>query len=386
MNVLFATNVLDMGGIETNLLLLSRELTARGHSVTIVSSGGALVERCAGAGARHVAIPIGLSSALGAWRSILAFRAEVVRGCYDVIHVFSASSAAVAKGAALVAGTGRWPPVVSSVMGLANSPKESMLVTQLRNFACTLGATRILVMSPAIGAHLRRLPIRRARMVDRLAVGVDLALQGEVDERIKEELRRELRLEGGRPLISTIGQLSPRKSHHLFVAAAIEVLRDVPDAVFAIVGEGPDRKMLDAQIAQGGAEASVRLLGERGDIANVLSLTTVYVKPGIVEGFVGITVLEAQAMGCPVVAFETEDVKLAIEDGVTGLIARGAEPGQLASCVLKLLRSAIFAAEIAHAGREKVRAEFSIQAVVTGLLAEYRAVIGERAVQTRRGS
>ena len=51
----------------------------------------------------------------------------------------------------------------------------------------------------------------------------------------------------------------------------------------------------------------------RDDVERILAATDVYVRPGVVEGFIGITVLEAQALGVPVVSFRTDDVQLAVE-------------------------------------------------------------------------
>ena len=72
-------------------------------------------------------------------------------------------------------------------------------------------------------------------------------------------------------------------------------------------------------------------------MARLLSATDVYVKPGVVEGFIGITVLEALGLAKPVVAFETEDVKLALTDGETGLIVPNGDVASLAERILYLL-------------------------------------------------
>ncbi len=260
-------------------------------------------------------------------------------------------------------------------MGLENSPNEGMMVVQLRNYLCTLGAARVLIISPEIGRLVRALPVRRRRLVDRKVVGVDVTFADGVDEAALRRIREELRLTEKSRLVLTIGALAPRKSHELFVRAAERVVREFPTAVFGIVGEGPLRVQLEDEVRRRGLTESVRLLGQRHDIPSLLKLTDVYVKPGIVEGFIGITVLEAQVIGCPVVAFETEDVKLAIHDGLTGVLATLGSPEALADAILRLLRSPQEASRIAAAGMTRAKAEYAIDSVCSGLLEEYRSLL-----------
>jgi glycosyltransferase involved in cell wall biosynthesis len=384
MKILMVASAKEFGGIESNLLLLARELTTRGHSITVASAGGKLAAACATTGVDHIVVPMDLSRPWPAARSVIALRTVVLRQAFDLVHVFSATAAAATRAAALLARSRSWPPVVSSIMGLANSPREPRLLTDLRNFACTFGAARVLIISPEIRRMVERLPIRRDRLVDRKVVGVDVRLATRTDSTAQALLRGELGLEPDAPLVATIGGLAPRKSHELFIRAAALVLRDFPRASFVVVGEGPERTSLEAEIRRLGVGHAVRLLGERSDIASLLALTTVYVKPGIVEGFIGITVLEAQTMGCPVVAFQTEDVKLAIEDGVTGVLAARGDVGALAEAILRLLREPAVAATISAAARLKVEREFSIEAVVTELVAEYGSLIGSPPTGSRR--
>jgi len=378
MRILFATNAMPVAGIEINLLLLSCELARLGHQVTVVSSGGPLVSSFVDAGIEHVVCPMSLTSPVHVARSALAFRRIVEARESELIHFFSASAAVIGRTAQVLPGRRPWPSVVSSVMGLENSPDESRFITNLRNYLCTLGADRILIISPVIGRLVRALPIRAARIVDRKVVGVNLAFADHVDDAMLERLRDELHVGTDTKVVLTVGALAPRKSHELFIRAAKEVIAAFPNVLFVVVGEGPLRSSLHDEIRKLGLGDKVKLIGQRRDVAALLKITDVYVKPGIVEGFIGITVLEAQAVGCPVVAFETEDVKLAIEEGVTGLLVPLGHVHDLATAILHLLKHPDRAAAIAAAGRSKVEAEFGIDAVTLGLLAEYRTVIDSR--------
>ena len=116
---------------------------------------------------------------------------------------------------------------------------------------------------------------------------------------------------------------------------------------------------------------NVRLIGERHDVKEILFATDVYVRPGIVEGFVGITVLEAQSAQKPVVGFETQDLKVAVTDGVSGLLVPVNNYEKLSNAICKLLDDSEFAEKIAKAGNAQFLKLFSISAIVDNLCLIY---------------
>jgi glycosyltransferase involved in cell wall biosynthesis len=103
----------------------------------------------------------------------------------------------------------------------------------------------------------------------------------------------------------------------------------------------------------------------------------VYVKPGVVEGFIGITVLEALVLGKPVVAFETEDVKLALSDGETGFIVPNGDVGRLAERILYLLHNPAVGSRLGEAGQKIVLERFDF-GVLAGRLEEFYQRVLER--------
>jgi len=200
-------------------------------------------------------------------------------------------------------------------------------------------------------------------------IGVDIP---EVTPEEVAHLREELALAPSEVVITTIGGLEPRKRHDLFLDAAHLASRSCPQARFLVVGRGAEEGQLHEQITRLNLRAA-RLLGERRDIDTILCLTDIYVRPGTAEGFAGITVLEAQALGVPVIAFETEDVKLAITHGETGWLVPSGDVHALAQAIKLLLTDKSRARAIADAGRESVVKRFSIPAVVDGLQSLYES-------------
>ena len=177
------------------------------------------------------------------------------------------------------------------------------------------------------------------------------------------------------PIVSTVGALHPRKSHELFIQAAARVLDEIPRARFLIVGQGELHAELDEQVRRNDLAGKIVLTGVRDDVARILSATDVYVKPGVVEGFVGITVLEALVLGKPVIAFETEDVKLALVDGETGLIVPNGDVDGLAHKIVYLLRNPEVGARLGAAGQRVVADRFDFGVLAQRLEEFYRGVV-----------
>jgi glycosyltransferase involved in cell wall biosynthesis len=388
MRILLAAKTMGVGGLERIVVGLARELHSRGHRVWVVSSGGNLVDELKRAGTTHVVAPLEITSPLGVAQSARQIRRLVVEHRIDLVHSFSAT-ASVAINLAL-----RLPSangldavrVVSSPMGLQNSPRELPVTTWLRNWFLALGAEQILVISPEIRRHLKGVGARETTMVDFNFVGLDLDTFGPARPTDPSQptqtpaddyasVRREFGFPPDAPIVSTIGALHPRKSHELFIDAAQIVGAGAPSTRFLIIGEGELLSELQNHARSKGLGDRLVFTGVRDDVARLLTATDVYVKPGIVEGFVGITVLEALAVGKPVVAFETEDVKLALTDGETGLIVPNGDVARLADRIRYLLDHPSEGARLGHAGQQLVLERFDFGVLARRLEEFYQGVL-----------
>jgi glycosyltransferase involved in cell wall biosynthesis len=370
LKILFVTNTMAVGGVETNLVGLSRALRSLGHDVTVVSCGGPLAEELT----RHIQYPLNLRNPRGLITSAIALRRFIRREGIEMAHAMSAA----ANVALLLASRDRHCAFVSSPMGLQNSDREARWVTHLRNRLLVLRTDRVLVISDEIERALKRAGVASHRLVRCAVVGVDeQALRRNESE--ATQVRGELGVGPDERVVTTIGALHPRKSHDLFLAAAAIVVRRAVHSVrFLIVGDGPQRTHLHKAVSDFGLARHVEFLGQRRDIRAILSATDVYVKPGIVEGFVGITVLEAMAIGVPVVAFDTRDVRAAVTPGETGLIVPTRDVAALAESVQGILDDPVSASKLVSQARRRVEERFSLQAVARGLVDAYAAIRDDR--------
>jgi glycosyltransferase involved in cell wall biosynthesis len=381
MRILLAAKTMGVGGLERIVAALARELRGRGHDVWVVSSGGELVEDLRRTGAEHVHAPLDLTSPLAVAQSARQIRRIIVTQHIDLVHSFSASASVAINLALRVRAANGLATVrvVSSPMGLQNSPRELPVTTWLRNWFLALGAEQILVISPEIRRHLKRVGARDEALVDFNFVGLDIeAFQPSTDDH--QSVRREFGFAPDSRVVSTIGALHPRKSHDLFIEAACLVANVERRACFLIIGDGELRAELEQLATLRGLTGRTVFTGVREDVPRLLSATDVYVKPGIVEGFIGITVLEALSLGKPVVAFDTEDVKLALTDGETGLIAANGDVRQLAERIVYLLDNPEVGARLGQAGQKVVIERFDFGVLAQRLENFYRGVLGQRVV------
>jgi glycosyltransferase involved in cell wall biosynthesis len=383
MRILLAAKTMGVGGLERIVVGLARELQSRGHRVWVVSSGGNLVDDLDRAGTTHVVAPLEITSPISVAQAARQIRKLILEQHIDLVHSFSATASVAINLALRKRGVNGLNDVrvVSSPMGLQNSPRELPVTTWLRNWFLALGAEQILVISPEIRRHLQRVGARDQSLVDFNFVGLDVeTFQPSPDD--YESVRREFGFPADALIISTIGALHPRKSHELFVEAAVKVGAAEPRARFLIVGEGELHAELERQARASGLDGRLVLTGVREDVARLLSATDVYVKPGIVEGFIGITVLEALGLAKPVVAFETEDVKLALTDGETGLIAPNPDVAALAERIVYLLRNPEVGSRLGQAGQQVVLERFDFGVLAGRLEDFYQGVLERPAVLT----
>lgn len=185
-------------------------------------------------------------------------------------------------------------------------------------------------------------------------------------------LRRALANE--RPLVLSVARLDPQKGHRHLLAAAAEV----PEAVFALAGDGPERPALERLADRLSIRDRIRFLGERSDVADLLAACDVFVLPSLYEGL-PISVLEAMAAERPVIATAIGGTEEVVIDGESGLLVPPAEPEAMASALRRLLEDAGLRARLAAAGRARVTTEFSAREMVRRVTELYELLSGPAA-------
>lgn len=173
------------------------------------------------------------------------------------------------------------------------------------------------------------------------------------------------------PVICAVSELQLPKGVATLIDAMPSVLNAYPDANLAVAGDGVLRDQIAAQISGLGVGANVHLLGWLDDVSGVLRGADVFVHPGWAESF-PYAILEAMGEGLAIVATDVGGIGEAIEDRVTGRLVAPQDARALSSAIVSLLGDRAAAATMGEAARERMRARFSLEAMVEGTLDIYR--------------
>ncbi len=169
----------------------------------------------------------------------------------------------------------------------------------------------------------------------------------------------------------TVARVNPEKDVANLVRAAAEVART--DAAFRVevAGDGPclpDVRRLADELHIADA---VRFRGVVRDIPTLLAGASLFVLPSLNEG-ISLTLLEAMAVGLPVVATKVGGTPEAVEDGVTGLLVPPGDPAALAAAIRRLRADPALARRLGEAGRRRVEQHFDVVRMVRNYEALYR--------------
>jgi glycosyltransferase involved in cell wall biosynthesis len=188
-------------------------------------------------------------------------------------------------------------------------------------------------------------------------------------------IRAELGVASDAPLIGAVAVLRPQKALDSLVRAAAELAPEHPALRVVVAGEGPEREPLESLIGELGLESTVTLLGQRGDVPDLLAALDVAVVSSAFEG-TPLSVLEYMDAGLPVVATRVGGIPDLIQHGRHGLLVEPGDPGALAAAIGTLVRNPEHARELGAEGRRRRRAEFSIDRTVRMLERIYLDLAG----------
>ena len=154
--------------------------------------------------------------------------------------------------------------------------------------------------------------------------------------------------------VMTVANLRPEKGHDVLIDAAALVLQRFPDARFDLVGGGSQLAALRERAASLGIAHAVSFLGHCEDVPSRLATADLFVLPSRSEAFPN-AVLEAMAVGLPVVASRVGGLLEVIDEGRTGVLVPPGDAGALADAIGALMADTMRAAALATAGRDAVR-------------------------------
>jgi glycosyltransferase involved in cell wall biosynthesis len=220
------------------------------------------------------------------------------------------------------------------------------------------------------------LPSERITVVER---GRDPSRLGVLTPERRDRVRAELGAEADTDVIVAVGRQEYVKGHRFLVHAMPAIRTARPGTVLWIAGRpGEETPYLRDLVRRAGLDGSVRFLGHRDDIADVLCAADVFVFPSLWEGLGG-ALIEAMALGLPIAASAVSAVEEVTEHGIGAVLVPPAAPAELAVAVASLLARRARAAELGRAAREIFFRRFTLDHSAERMIALYRGLVGSGA-------
>jgi glycosyltransferase involved in cell wall biosynthesis len=178
----------------------------------------------------------------------------------------------------------------------------------------------------------------------------------------------------GTRVIGTVGHLAGHKGHRYLLEATALLVREEPQVGVVIAGDGALRSALEAQAATLGITDHVCFTGFRRDILALMQSFEIFAFASYLEGL-GTAILDAMALGKPVVATRTGGIPEAVQDGITGLLVSPRDPRALAEALGYLLRHPEHAKTLGVAGRQRVEQHFTVERMAGHTLQVYERIL-----------
>jgi glycosyltransferase involved in cell wall biosynthesis len=187
-------------------------------------------------------------------------------------------------------------------------------------------------------------------------VAIDKAVSAVDKHKMKEMLGI-----AGRPVVGIVGRLAHQKGHTILFDAMADVIKEFPDVILMIIGEGPERQKLEEKASALNINKNILWMGvqPQNKVFEFYAIMDIFTMPSLYEGF-GLTAAEAMAAGIPVVGTKIDGLSEVIEDGVSGYLVPAGNSQALGDAVIELLNDSQKAKAIGRNGCKRVENLFSL--------------------------
>ncbi|MBU1998123.1 MAG: glycosyltransferase family 4 protein [Candidatus Omnitrophica bacterium] len=362
MKILYLTTHLNIGGIASYCLSLAKGLKAKGHSVYLATSSGELIPELVKTGASFFPIPIRTKSEINIfkiypslWRLLPYIKEKEIEIVHSNTRVTQVLGNLIHKNARLAH--------VYTCHGFFRRNLSRKIFPGWPN--------KVIAISEPVRENLiNDFKLEEDKIV-LIHNGIDLDKYGAgIKPEDKQIARARLSLDSG-PIVGIIARLSDVKGHAYLIQAMPKILKVMPGVRLLIVGDGRLKSELEVLSNSLGLSKEVIFLPKVADTRQILQALDVFVMPSLKEGL-GLGLMEAMALGVPVIGSNVGGIKSLLKAGKNGLLVEPGNSLAIAEAVLELLRDREKAIRLAHNARDFIINNFSLEEMVTKTERVYR--------------
>ena len=220
------------------------------------------------------------------------------------------------------------------------------------------GAVFVAVSAAVADSIARRFGVHRDRIAT-IPNGIDVDRYPTDGDR--DALRVSIGIRSTDTVVVSVAKLYRQKGHLVLIDAMRRVMAVRGHVHLVLAGDGPERSAIESAVRAAGQSERIHILGERGDVGELLAASDVFVLASLWEGL-PMALLEAMASRLPVVATAVAGSSQVIEDRHSGLLVPPGDPEALATAISEICDDAGLAEHLRRRGRERVEREFSAAA------------------------
>ena len=363
MKILILNTHLNTGGITSYLLTLCRGLCDSGHQVWLGSSGGERSVEFERMGVNLVEIDLKTKSDLSPkiYKAVEPFTKLIQQQKIEIVHSHTRVTQVLGRLLQRKVGTG----YTATCHGFFK-PRLS------RRLAPCWGDVTIAI-SQAVYDHLLDDFGRPSDRIELIENGIDLKRFSTPDADDILDSRKSLGITDD-PVIGIIARLSDVKGIDVLIRAMQQVTEKNPNAKLVILGQGKEEHALKNLTRDLDLQETVKFFPTVNATQTSLAAFDVFVMPSRQEGL-GLSVMEAQACGCAVVASRVGGLVSLIEDGKTGLLVDPENSSQLANALIRLLEDRPLAQQLGVNAQKFIRQNYSADRMVSKTVDLYSRLV-----------
>ncbi|MBA3402177.1 MAG: glycosyltransferase family 4 protein [Actinobacteria bacterium] len=377
---------LNMGGPAIHVANLAAGLETRGYHTTLVAGSLARGEDSMAFLAERLGVTVVSVAELQREVSVLHDARSVLRVAElirderpHILHTHTAKAGAIARAAALLAGGAR-PPVVLHTFhghvlkGYFNAGRTALFRQVERTLA---RASDVLVaVSPEVRDELVELGVAPYEkfVVIRLGIPLEERLG---DPTADSDYRRLYGIPEDAFVVAWVGRMTGIKD----TGAVVDIVRAARDrgvnAVLCMVGDGPEREVLEQLAHKLGVARYCYFVGYQSDVAGYYRLFDAFLLPSVNEG-TPVSAIESLASGTPVVANRVGGVPDVVRDEVDGFLVEPGDTDAATARLAELAADPLLRARLGESGRSRVLERYSVERLVDDVDRLYRSLLAAK--------